>query len=93
MSAVPCSACISGTLAEETPTGTETTIHGLSTYVATPEEESKGLIIYIPDAFGWKLPNNRVLADSYAKKGGFTVYIPDFMGGKNCSIRANVHFD
>jgi dienelactone hydrolase len=44
------------------------------------------LIIYIPDAFGWKLPNNRVLADKYAK-AGFTVYIPEFMDGRHCSIR------
>lgn len=81
MSGAPCPDCISGTLADETPTGTETTIHGRPTYVATPEGESKGLIIYIPDAFGWKFTNNRVLADKYAKDGGFTVYIPDFMGG------------
>lgn len=81
MPPVPCSACVSGTLTDQTPTGTEATIHGLSTYVALPDGESKGLIIFIPDAFGWKLPNNRVLADNYAKKGGFTVYIPDFMDG------------
>ena len=82
MSGVPCRDCVSGTLSDKTPTGTETTIHGLPTYVALPEGESKGLIVYIPDAFGWKFNNNRVLADQYAKNGGFTVYLPEFMDGK-----------
>ncbi|OBU00694.1 hypothetical protein VE01_01327 [Pseudogymnoascus verrucosus] len=81
MSGVPCRDCVSGTLSDKTPTGTETTIHGLPTYVALPEGESKGLIVYIPDAFGWKFNNNRVLADQYAKKGGFTVYLPEVMDG------------
>lgn len=35
----------------------------------------------ITDAFGWELPNNRILADNYAKKGNFRVYMPDFMNG------------
>ncbi|KFY55689.1 hypothetical protein V496_06911 [Pseudogymnoascus sp. VKM F-4515 (FW-2607)] len=85
MSGVPCSDCVSGTLSEGTPTGTETIIHGLPTYVAVPEGESKGLLVYIPDAFGWKFTNNRVLADQYAKKGGFTVYLPEFMDGHGLS--------
>lgn len=78
---------MSGTLSEITPTGTETTIYGLPIYVACgPEGESKGLIIYIPDAFRWKLPNNCALADQYVKNGGFTVYLPDFMNG-NLQLR------
>lgn len=32
----------------------------------------------IADAFGWTLPNNRILADDYAKQG-FQVYLPEFM--------------
>jgi dienelactone hydrolase len=86
MSGVPCRDCVSGTLSVETSTGTETTIHGRRTYIATPEGESKGLIVFITDAFGWKFPNNRVLADKFAKKGGYTVYIPDFMDGKSLPI-------
>ncbi|KFY28203.1 hypothetical protein V491_00578 [Pseudogymnoascus sp. VKM F-3775] len=93
MSGVPCRACVSGTLSEITPTGTETTIHGLPTYVARPEGESKGLIIYIPDAFGWKFPNNRALADQYAKNGGFTVYLPDFMNGHALSDKLLDHME
>ncbi len=79
---MPCKDCISGTLHSGTPTGTVTTLHGLPTYVADPPSGSpKGIIVIIPDAFGWEFTNNRVLADSYAKKGSFRVYIPDFMNG------------
>ncbi len=81
-SSMPCKDCISGTLHAGTPTGRVTTLHGLPTYVADPPSGSpKGIIVIIPDAFGWEFTNNRVLADSYAKKGSFRVYIPDFMNG------------
>ena len=78
-----CSSCFSGGITPLTPTGTETTIHGLPTYVATPGEgvQPKGLIVVITDAFGWEFVNNRVLCDRYAKQGGWLVYCPDFMNG------------
>jgi len=80
-----CPDCFRGGITTSHPTGTETTIHGLSTYVAEPEDgvTPKGLIVIITDAFGWVFPNNRVLADHYAKRGGFLVYCPDFMNGNS----------
>ena len=66
---------------EGTPTGTVTTLHGLNTYIARPEGTPKGLVVMIPDIFGWEVSNSRLLADSYAKIGGFLVYLPDFMAG------------
>jgi len=79
---MPCKDCVSGTLHDGTPTGTVTTLHGLPTYVAEPPSGSpKGIIVIIPDAFGWELSNTRVLADRYAKRGSFRVYVPDFMNG------------
>ena len=73
---------MSGTLHRETPTGRVTTLHGLPAYVAEPPSGSpKGIIVIIPDAFGWELPNIRALADHYAKRGDFRVYVPDFMNG------------
>ncbi len=72
---------VSGRVHVETSAGTEETIHGLPTYVAKPDGESKAAIVIIPDAFGWKLLNSWVLADQYAKKGGYLVYIPEFMNG------------
>ncbi|KAI9678029.1 MAG: hypothetical protein M1817_005973 [Caeruleum heppii] len=79
-----CRDCVSGVLHSGTPTGWETTIHGLPTYVAEPSADAppKGLLVIVPDAFGWTFVNNRVLADAYAKRGGFLVYLPEFMNGK-----------
>jgi len=85
MAAAPlCSACLSGSIHSGTPTGKEEVIHGLSTYIATPGDgaEPRALIVMIPDAFGWKMVNNRLLCDTYAKKGRFLVYLPDFMNGE-----------
>lgn len=42
----------------------------------------KGVIVIIPDVFGWILPNVRLLADGFARKTGLTVYVPDFMSGE-----------
>lgn len=42
----------------------------------------KGVIVIIPDVFGWVLPNVRLLADGFARKTGLTVYVPDFMSGE-----------
>lgn len=69
------------------PTGKESTIYGLSTYVAQPPQASpaKGIIVMVPDAFGWKFNNNRLLVDTYAASG-FRVYLPDFMEGVSAPI-------
>lgn len=75
--------CATGSLHTGTPTGRVDKLHGLDCYVADAPDSSrpKGIIIIIPDAFGWTLPNNRILADEYAKNG-FQVYLPEFMQGK-----------
>jgi len=80
-----CPDCFRGGVSLEKPTGTETVIHGLKTYVARPGEDvtPKGLVVMIPDAFGWDFVNNRVLCDKYAKRGDFLVYLPDFMNGQS----------
>ena len=80
---MPCRDCSTGTLHEGTPKGRVEKIHGLPTYIADPPSgtEPKGIVVIIPDAFGWELPNSRVLADSYAEKGNFRVFLPDFMDG------------
>ena len=78
-----CPQCAVGTLHTGTPEGHIETIHGLPTYIADPPagQKSKGLIVFLPDAFGLELVNNRLLADKYAKKTGARVYLPDFMNG------------
>jgi dienelactone hydrolase len=65
------------------PSGIVATIHGFSTYVARPEGTPKGLVVLIPDVFGWELSNCRLLADAYAKEGGLLVYLPNFMNGES----------
>ena len=74
--------------ADATPTGKVTTLHGLPVYIAEPpaRRSAKGIIVIIPDAFGWEFVNNRLLADEYARTGDFTVYLPEFMDGKACPL-------
>ena len=83
MSVLPKQCCAGGSLHTGTPTGRVGKVHGLDCYVAEPPAgtEPKGVVVIIPDAFGWKLANSKILADEYAKKGGFRVYLPDFMDG------------
>jgi dienelactone hydrolase len=81
---VACSDCLRGTVQTGTPKGTVSTVHGLPTYTARPEGEPKGVIVLIPDIFGWELANPRLLADTYAREGGFLVYLPEFMDGMDC---------
>ena len=84
MSGLPKQCCATGALHTGTPTGTEEKIQGLETYVARPPANTtpKGVIVIIPDIFGWTFANNRILADELAKQGPFLVYLPDFMDGE-----------
>ncbi|THV50275.1 hypothetical protein BGAL_0157g00110 [Botrytis galanthina] len=90
-----CPDCFRGGLTTTTATGKETMIHGLPTYVAEPEngDVPKGIVVIITDAFGWDFVNNRVMADRYARIGGFLVYCPDFMDGNAMNPRAISLFD
>ncbi|KUI69748.1 Protein AIM2 [Cytospora mali] len=45
---------------------------------------AKGIVVIIPDAFGIDFVNNKILADTYATKGDYKVYLPDFMLGHSC---------
>ncbi|KAG0649896.1 Tropolone synthesis I [Hyphodiscus hymeniophilus] len=83
MATPTCPDCLTGSVKEGTPVGTVSTLHGLDTYIARPEKTPKGVVVIIPDLFGWEISNSRLLADSYAKKGGFLVYLPDFMKGNS----------
>ncbi|KAJ5963672.1 Dienelactone hydrolase [Penicillium vulpinum] len=78
-----CPSCFSGHVHQGTPRGEVTSLHGLQAYTTRPPNEvpHRGIIIIVPDAFGWEFVNNRVLADNYAEKGKYLVYLPDFMNG------------
>lgn len=80
-----CPDCFSGQVHEGQPRGTTTKLHGLDVYVSEPTggRQARGIIVIIPDGFGWDFVNNRILADHYADKGDYTVYLPDFMRGES----------
>ena len=80
---VPCADCVSGHTHEGKPLGKVTKVHGLDTYVSEPPvgKAPRGIIVIIPDGFGWSFVNNRLLADHYAHKGEYKVYLPEFMRG------------
>jgi len=80
---MPSSCCAAGSLHTGTPVGRVEKIHGRDCYVSDAPAGSpvKGIVVFIPDIFGWTLPNSRILADEYAKKANATVYLPDFQNG------------
>ncbi|KAF1990004.1 alpha/beta-hydrolase [Aulographum hederae CBS 113979] len=84
-----CAACISGSIhahsgdfvGKETPDH-----HGYRTYITTPPstaqtKPSPSTILFICDAFGLDLPNNKILADRYAASTGCTVVMPACIPG------------
>ncbi|KAI3401491.1 hypothetical protein diail_10925 [Diaporthe ilicicola] len=83
-----CPDCFSGSEHDGTPKGKMIKLHGLDTYVSEPPEgrPAKGIIVIIPDAFGIDFVNNKILADTYAAKGDYKVYLPDFMLGHSCPV-------
>ncbi|EGY21182.1 hypothetical protein VD0002_g3681 [Verticillium dahliae] len=89
-----CPDCFSGALHKGIPRGRVTTLHGLDVYMTEPQNQqpAKGIIVVIPDVFGWEFPNARLIADRYADKGGYKVYLPDFMDGHAApvSVLANM---
>ncbi|EHK21328.1 uncharacterized protein TRIVIDRAFT_78426 [Trichoderma virens Gv29-8] len=79
-----CPDCFRGSVHEGEPRGQVTHAYGRETYVVEPAngQPAKGIVVILPDAFGWSFANVRLLADQYADKGGFKVYAPDFMDGR-----------
>lgn len=83
-----CVDCVKGYVrTDKQPTGTVQNLYGLSTYVSQPSsgKHVKGIVVFVPDAFGWEFVNNRILADTYAE-AGYRVYLPDFMVGASVPL-------
>ncbi|KAI0390104.1 dienelactone hydrolase family protein [Xylariaceae sp. FL0594] len=83
-----CPDCFNGAIHEGTPTGTVTKLHDVDVYVAEPASgnPAKGIVVVIPDIFGWDFVNIRLLADHFAKKREYRVYVPDFMKGNAAPV-------
>ena len=82
-----CPDCFKGAIHDHAePTGRFETLFGVRTYI-TGDANAKSAIIYLPDAFGLKLVNNKLLADRYAAGTGCKVLSPDLLynGGLNPS--------
>ncbi|KAH6607689.1 hypothetical protein Trco_004002 [Trichoderma cornu-damae] len=79
-----CPDCFRGSVHEGQPRGEVTHAYGLDAYVVGPADGRPvtGVVVILPDAFGWEFVNVRLLADKYADQGGFKVYAPDFMNGR-----------
>jgi dienelactone hydrolase len=80
-----CPECFSGHIRDDDkPRGSVTKVHGLDTYVSEPtgDRKAKGIIVIIPDAFGWEFVNNRLLADHFSSKGDYKVYLPNLQPGE-----------
>ncbi|KAJ4245970.1 hypothetical protein NW762_013714 [Fusarium torreyae] len=77
-----CPDCVKGSIHEGEPRGREIKLHGLDSYVVEPQgRDVRGIIVVLPDAFGWKFVNTRLLADNYANKSHYKIYLPDLMIG------------
>ncbi|KAH7124671.1 hypothetical protein EDB81DRAFT_951656 [Dactylonectria macrodidyma] len=79
-----CPECFRGAVHAGEPRGQAMRLHGLNAYVTEPTggRQVKGIIVIIPDIFGWEFINSRILADHYADKGDYKVILPDFMHGQ-----------
>jgi hypothetical protein len=89
-----CPDCFRGALHGGKPTGSVVRLHGIDTYVAEPANGAplKGIVVIIPDAFGWEFVNIRLMADRCAQKRDYRVYAPEFMNGKNpCSKQFSIN--
>ena len=79
-----CPQCAAGHLKEaDALEGRVEALHGLPTYITEPTQDQspKGMIVIVPDGLGWDLPNTRILADTYARRTGCRVYVPDLQAG------------
>ncbi|KAF4978010.1 hypothetical protein FZEAL_5555 [Fusarium zealandicum] len=83
-----CPDCFQGSVHNGQPRGNTIKLHGLDAYVVEPPQGKpvKGIIVVIPDAFGWDFVNCRLLADHYADKSDYKVYLPDFMLGNAAPV-------
>ena len=77
---------LQGTIHNGLPQGKEEMIHGLNTYVIGNRTNPRGIIVVYSDIFGLALPNNKLIADGYAKSGEWLVYLPDFFKGDPVSL-------
>jgi len=80
MSDAHCPNCFSGSISPDKPSGEDSVLGGVNSYVAKPKKSTHSAIVIATDAFGYALPNVRLIADKMAE-GGFLVVVPDIFNG------------
>ncbi|KAL1898759.1 hypothetical protein Cpir12675_001762 [Ceratocystis pirilliformis] len=95
--ACDCANCTWGSLPKvNNLTGTIETIAGILCYVARPSDigycpytsvrEPIGVIVILPDMFGWEMAQTRALADHYAQRIPAVVVVPDLFNGLSLKL-------
>lgn len=59
----------------------------MNTYIVGNRNNARGIIVIYSDIFGLLLPNNKLIADAYAKSGDWLVYLPDFFQGDPVQLK------
>ncbi len=72
---------MTGTVHTGTLTRTGTSRHPNLMSLVWRYSQRREMIVSVTDIVGRKMPNSRFLADRYGKKGGYYIYIPDFLKG------------
>lgn len=69
-----------------TPVGETKNVNGIQTYISyPPDKKTDHAILYMLDAFGLPLAENRLLADSMAR-AGYLVVVPDYFAGEPAPV-------
>ncbi|KAJ7150097.1 alpha/beta-hydrolase [Mycena crocata] len=85
-----CKDCIKGFRHEGTPAGTMEKIGGVECYVGTPtgvDYPQDKVLLFLADAFGLPLVNNKLLVDDFARNGIKTI-CPDISNGDPVPVDA-----
>jgi dienelactone hydrolase len=86
-----CPECFKGAIHDHAePKGKIEMLYGYSSYVATPppSSTSKSAILFLTDAFGLNLLNNKLMADRFAAETGCKVVVPDIIPGGGATVNA-----
>lgn len=84
-------ACCGGFIDEGQPSGKEENIGGVNCYVAVSPSgiaddshtNSNAFVVIATDVFGFRLPNARLIADSFAKELSVKCIVPDLFQGEH----------
>ncbi|KAJ7491403.1 Alpha/Beta hydrolase protein [Mycena galericulata] len=84
-----CADCFKAVQHEGTPEGEMTTLGGVSCYISTPTVDypQDKILLFLTDACGLDLQNNKLLADDFARNG-FKTIVPDLFNGDAVPVAA-----